>query len=194
MLSRLNRETRQDHQLADDDRLAILDSTDRAGYATFLTRVHGFEAPLEAALLRTNELDQWLDLRDRGHIKLLRADLASLGITDASQLPRCRAICPFDHPAEALGWVYVVERNALLHGVIDRHLRSCVPELLKTSGSYLAGQARSNGRRMRDLGAAMDRVARDPASAERIVAGAKAAFCMQHEWYEVAALPQRNVA
>lgn len=194
MLSRVNRETRQYHPLADNDRLALLATgADRARYANLLSRIFGFEAPLEAVLLMSTGLEQWLDLRDRGHLRLLRADLQSLGVVDANRLPRCTSVFPFRHPAEALGWVYVIERNTLLHGVIERHLRTRMPDVMKTAGSYLAGQQRSNGLRLRDLGAAMDRMAKDPACADRIVSGAKAAFRSQHSWYE-AALPRRRVA
>lgn len=191
MLSRLNRETRQYHQVADGDRLSMLGAAaDKSHYASFLARIYGFEAPLEAALLMTDGLEQWLDLRDRAHLRLLRADLQALGIADPNQLKRCSTIFPFRHPAEALGWIYVVERNTLLHGVIERHLRGRMPEVLRSAGAYLAGQQRSNGLRIRDLGAAMDRIAKDAASAERIVSGARAAFRVQHGWYEVA-VPQR---
>jgi len=195
MLSRSSRETQRYHHVADSDRLAILGGTlDRAQYATFLQRIYGFESPVEAALMMTDGLDQWLDLRDRGHIRLLRADLQALGITDPNLLPRCPTIFPFHHPAEALGWIFAVERNTLLHGVIERHLRGRMPDVLKTAGSYLAGQQRSNGLRLRDLGSAMDRIAKDPACAERIVSGAKAAFRVQHGWYEVAVPPRLRVA
>lgn len=195
MLSRLNRETRQHHQIADGDRLAILGAAcDRPHYAQFLQRIYGFEGPLEAALLMTDGVDKWIDLRDRGHLRLLRADLQSLGVADPNRLARCSTVFPFRSPAEALGWIYAVERNTLLHGVIERHLRGRMPEVLKTAGSYLAGQQRSNGQRFRDLGDAMDRIAKDPACAERIVSGAKAAFRVQHGWYEVAVPPRVHVA
>jgi heme oxygenase len=195
MLSRLNRETRLDHQHADADRLAILGvSADPARYAALLSRVYGFEAPLEAALQMTTGLDAWIDIRDRGHLRLLRADLQSLGIADASQLRRCTAITPFSHPAEALGWIYVVERNTLQHSVIERHLRGRMPQVLTAAGSYLAGQQRSNGLRLRDLGRAMDRIAKEPTCADRIVSAAKAAFRVQHNWYEIAAPARRCVA
>lgn len=194
MLSRLHRETQHLHAVADRDRLAILgQAADRPRYASFLARVYGFEAPVEAALVLTEGLDHWLDLRDRAHLKLLRADLKFLGVRDPNRLPRTSTVFPFRHPAEALGWVYAVERNTLLHGVIQRHLQSRMPAVLKTAGTYLAGQQRSNGLRFRDLGAAMDRIAKDAGCAERIVNGAYAAFDAQHRWYDVA-IPSLRVA
>lgn len=194
MLGRLSRETKPYHQAADNDRLSMLGAAaDRGRYAAFLSRVYGFESPLEAALLLTDGLDPWLDTRDRGHLRLLRADLQALGMTDPNALPRCSTVMPFRHPADALGWVYAVERNTLLHGLIERHLRTRLGDALKVAGSYLAGQQRSNGQRIRDLGNAMDRLAKDPGCGDRIVAAAKAAFRAQHNWYDVAA-PRQRVA
>lgn len=195
MLARLSRETKQYHALADNDRIAMLGAAvDTALYTAFLTRVYGFEAPVEAALLMTSGLDEWIDLRDRGHLRLLRADLQSLGITDPSSAPRCSTVFPFRQPAEALGWIYAVDRNMLLHGVIDRHLRGRMPTVLKGAGSYLAGQQRSNGLRFRELGNAMDQIAKDSTVGDRIVAAAKTAFRAQHSWYEVAVPPRLRVA
>ena len=90
--------------------------------------------------------------------------------------------------------VYVIERNTLLHGIVERHLRSRLGDVLKVAGSYLAGQQRSNGQRIRDLGIAMDRLAKDTASADRIAAAAKAAFRAQHNWYEIAIPSRQRVA
>jgi heme oxygenase len=195
MLARLNRETQHHHLLADNDRLAMLGSApDREGYTSFLARVYGFEAPVEAALRRTEHLHEWIDLRDRAHPRLLRADLQALGVADPNQLPRCSMVLPFRHPAEALGWAYAVERNTLLHGVIERHLRGRMPGVLERAGSYLIGRQRSNALRFRDLGAALDRMAKDAACAERIVDGARAAFRAQHGWYDVALPPRVRVA
>ena len=195
MLSRVNRETRVHHQLADNDRLALLSAgADRVKYVGMLSRIFGFEAPVEAAVTMAPGLDQLLDVRDRSSLRLLRADLQALGVFDASQLPRCTSVAPLRDAADALGWMYVVERNTLMHGMIERHLRGRMPEVLKTAGSYLAGQQRSNGQRLRDLGTAMDRMAKDPACAARIVSAAKTAFRIQHGWYDAALRPRVRVA
>ncbi len=168
-------------------------AVDRTRYAAFLARVYGFEAPLDVAIVMTDGVTPWIDLRDRGHLRLLRADLQALGSRELEVLPRCSTVLPFRHPAEALGWSYAIERNTLMHGTIERHLRTRLPDVLKVAGSYLAGQQRSNGQRMRDLGAAMDRIAKDSGGAETIVAAAHAAFRMQHRWYAAMA-PRQRVA
>lgn len=195
MLARLSRETKPHHLAADNDRMAMLGAgADPALYAAHLKRIYGFEAPVETALAMTAGLGDWIDLRDRGHLRLLRADLQSLGVTDPNTVPRCTAVPSFRDVAEALGWIFAVERNTLHHGTIERHLRGRMPSVLRSAGSYLAGQHRSNGQRIRDLGNAMDRLAKDSTLAQRIVAAAKAAFRTQHGWYDVAVPHRTRVA
>ncbi len=193
MLARLKRETVASHRAADDDRMSIMvAAATPATYLAFLSRIYGFEAPVESALAMASGLDEWLDVRGRTQIKLLRADLAALGVLDPAKLPRCTSVAPFRNAAFALlGWLYVVERNTLLHGVIERHLRSRLPRELQLAGSYLASRERSAGARWRELGDAMDRVAKAPRIADHIVAAARAAFRGQHGWYQLA-IPRRE--
>lgn len=192
MLARLQRETKTCHAAADEDRLAILASAPTLPvYRQFLTRIHGFEGPVEATLARAPQLDEWIDVRGRTQLRLLRADLAALGVLDPARLPRCANVPPFEEPAAALGWIYVLERNARLHGVIERHLRGALPEPMKQAGSYLGGRARSAGVRWRELGDTLDRLARSLYLADAIVQAARAAFRVQHGWYAQAAPTQR---
>jgi heme oxygenase len=192
MLLRLGFETTVHHATADNDRLSILNAGfDLATYTAFLSRIYGFEAPLDAALAMTTGVDDLVDLRGRTRVRLLRSDLQALCASDPSTLPRCSAVFPFRQPPEALGWMYAVERNTLLHGVIERHLRVRMAETMKVAGAYLSPQIKSTGARLRELGAAMDSAARSSTNADRIVAAAKAAFRCQHGWYEVATPSQR---
>jgi len=181
MLLRLKRETAVHHATADNDRLSILGaSAEATTYSAFLSRIFGFESPIESALAMIEGLDELVDLRARSHIRLLRADLQALGTIDASQLQRCSMASPPRQAPEALGWMYTVERNTLSHGVIERHLRSRLPAVMRVAGSYLSAQTKSTGARFRELGVAMDRVANSPAIAERIVNAARTAFRCQH--------------
>src|SRR5438105_10937949 len=131
MLARLKRETELHHSAADADRSwPLTPALTTPGYRDYLTRVFGFEAPLEAAFATLRGLGGLIDLRSRTSIRALRADLAALGIPDPIAIPLCRSIPAFRIPAEALGWMYVVERNALLHGTIRRHLDRRLPHQL----------------------------------------------------------------
>jgi heme oxygenase len=191
MLERLKRETSQHHLAADHDRLSIIGTRSDVGrYAAFLSRIYGFEAPVESALAMTKGVDELVDLRARSHIRLLRADLAALGVVDPSTLFRA-SVVGFRDLTDALGWMYVVERNTLLHTVLERHLRSRFPDMLRTAGSYLAAHS---GDRMHELGIAITRAARSISAAERVVVGAQTAFAAQHAWYEVVAPSRQQVA
>lgn len=190
MLARLSRETKPYHALADNDRMALIGAGNApATYVSFLARIFGFEAPIESALLMTSGLHEMIDLRDRSHVRLLRADLQALGVCDTSALPRCPMLFGFRSVAEALGWMYVVDRNMLVHAVVEKHLRGRMPAVLTVAGSYLSGQQRSTGQRLRDLGHAMDQIAKSSDEADRMVTAAKTAFRSQHSWY---ALEQRR--
>jgi heme oxygenase len=190
MLARLNRETVVHHAAADADRSSPLTAiaSDR-GYRDFLGRIYGFEAPLEAAFAAVPALADLVDLRARSAVRLLRCDLAALGVDDPTTLPRCRAIPPFRIAAEALGWMYVVERNALLHGTVRRHLEKRLPAPLAAAGHYLANSERTVGSRMTELGIALDHSAHCLRVAAQIVDAAKTAFRRQRHWFNQVVLP-----
>ena len=191
MLQRLHRETALHHRDANLHRLSIVNAaaTSETSYRDYLLGIHGFEAPVEAAIA-TSELAGLLDVSARDHIGRLREDLRALGVRDLAR-PRCAGILPFHHAAEALGWAYVLERHTILHGVVERHLAYRLPELLAGAGRYLGAPARSASQRWGELGLAMDRVARRPSAADRIVAAAHAAFRAQRSWFAYPLLSRR---
>ena len=194
MLWRLQRETEPFHASAAADRLSVMSSVPPPeNYVAYLARIYGFEAPVEKAIAMTLCAEPWFDARGRNQIKLLRADLMVLGIVDPGSLPRCGGVVPFGSAATALGWMYVVERNALVHGLIERHLRSQLLDRFKLPGSYLAPQPRSSGTRWRELGEALDRVASDPGEGDAIIRAARIAFRCQHGWFDLA-MPARQPA
>lgn len=189
MLARLKRETQPQRASADEGRLEPLRTTATAdGYTAYLARVYGFEAPIEAAFLATRGLAEVMDLRWRTQIRLLRSDLAALGTVDASTLP-ARPVPRFASVTEALGWMYVVEQGAVLHGQLHRHFARWLPAQLATAGSYLIGGARAVGLRLNELGAALDAHATRPDIADRIVDAARAAFRRQGMWFGEAQPP-----
>jgi heme oxygenase len=190
MLARLKRETFVHHASADGDRLSLL-TTDGPGYVWHVSRIFGFESPFEAAFATTPQIADVLEVRARTKIRLLKADLGGLGVLATSDLPRFR-ITPFRDIGEALGWLYVVERNSLLHGVIHRHLSQRIPEQLRDGGSYVSFYEHAAHARWRDLGIAIDRAASTAQISDRIVASANEAFRAQRHWYD--AVPPRSEA
>jgi len=179
MLARVMLETRTHHARADEDRLVLLDRRTIASYRAFLARIYGFEAPYEAALAATH-LPTAL-VAPRLKAELLLADLRELGASLAyvARLPRC-PIRTFHSDAEALGWLFAVERNTLLHGQLYRHAAASLPGL---AHAYLGAYA-SPGARMRELGELLDSVCITPTAPDRICASAREAFRSQHQWFD----------
>ncbi len=188
MLARLAIETRIHHATADADRSYLLEHTTWSAYVyrEFLRRIYGFEAPFEAALAATPGIDAGL-LHARLKMPRLVADLVALGVTQSelSRIPL--APCPaFRSVAHAHGWLYVVERNSLLHGLVLRHLLTLDTCDVKRSSSYLAVYGDTPGARFRELGRAIDRVANAPVIPDQIVAAAGEAYRAQRKWFLLA--------
>jgi heme oxygenase len=195
MLARLKDETRQLHRDADVDRLSPLAAPRSvASYTGYLARIFGFEAPLEEELERAAEAMRLVDPPGWRRVEWIVEDLGILGIEPdrITALPRCPSIGPFESAADALAWLYVVERNAPMHGIVRRHFARRMPGQVAAASAYLGGTEMLSPRRWRALGAALDEIARTPREADRIVAAAEAAFRAQHHWLRH--LPTAEVA
>jgi heme oxygenase len=197
MIDRLHAETRANHADADADfDLLFREQTTVSDYLTFLTRQYGFEAPLESACASTPNLDLMIDVRDRHKAGLIAQDLMSLGLrpADVSQIPQCLRVPQFRGAAEALGWMYVIERATLAHSVIRHHLMTRLPHVMRCASAYLQAYAGHVGKRWRDFGNVLDDVARHPAIADRIVDAANDAFRTQRRWLMHDLRPSRHPA
>lgn len=185
MFERLTEETRAHHAHADYevDALFAPDAT-ATQYLVYLMRVYGFEAPLDAAFAMTPKLELVLDPRERSRAGFLAQDLMALGVRPAevTALPLCLAIPQFRSVAEAMGWLYVVERTTLAHDVIRRHLTTRFPLEMELASAYLSSYDGVVGKRWRDLGVALDEVASHPAVATRVVSAANDAFRCRRAW------------
>lgn len=185
MVDRLHAETRIHHADVDADLdLLFRPDANATAYMLFLMRVYGFESPLEAAFAMTPGLDPVIDMRGRHKAGLIAQDLLALGLraSDIRDLPQCLTIPQFRGVAEALGWMYVVERTTLAHSVIRRHLGTRLPNEMQHASAYLSAYAGSVGKRWREFGAALDAIARLPAIAERVISSANEAFRCQRTW------------
>jgi heme oxygenase len=192
MLSRLSRATRDLADVADANRTSLLSlPMTRSIYVACLKQLYGFEAPIEAALARTTGLSKALDLRSRRHVRLLKADLAALGIYDTAELA-VSSVDRFRSCSEALGWMYVVDRSAQLHGVLQRHMVTAVPNELANATSFLTNGGRSVRPRLEDLAVALDTVAQTPELADQVIDGARLAFAEQQAWFQPVAAQQQQ--
>jgi heme oxygenase len=181
MIARLDRDTRTHHARADVERLALLrPNALRDEYVDYLVKLYGFEAPIEEALANAPDLAAVVRYRRRS--ELLAADLMTLGKNPVA----LRSIDPpaIASLAEALGWLYVVERGRLMHGILHRHLAKVLRTEVSTAGCYLASHIGSAGARRHELGVALDRVARSVLTAQVISATAHAAFRRERRWFE----------
>jgi len=188
-LGELAKQTQQHHATADRDRLAIMEQPSLGRYRTFLARIYCFEAPLEAAWISAGGLERSLAHMHLKSPKLVD-DLEALGV-DPHRLSPARTI-RFRDRAEALGWLWVVHRNTLLHGLIHRYLASELPEAMRSASSYLTAFDGRAGALMRSLGEAVDEVVERGASPARIAAAANEAFRMQRLWYSCDVLSPRR--
>jgi len=189
MLNHLAQGTEAHHAAADGDRLAIMENPTIERYRAFVGRIYCFEAPVEAACIATRGVPRGL-LRTHLKTPRLAGDLEALKLppSDTAQLPG-RA---FDSPAEALGWMWVLHRNTLLHGLIYRYLLGKLPDAMATAGDYLSAFEGRAGALMRELGDALDATARRNVVTQQMVGAATAAFRMQRQWYGCALLSPRR--
>lgn len=182
MLARLKRNAQSEHVAANIDRLSPLHLPPSAdAYRDYLGRILGFESPVVAAVAATPGVAELLNLESRSHVRHLMSDLAALGVPHVEELPRCRSVPRFVNATEALGWLYVVEHNALLHAQVRRH----IDKRLGTSASalYLAAGEQHGAARVQELGVVLDRFAREPQAARQVVEAVKAAFRCQRQWF-----------
>ena len=183
VLTRIDDRTSAPGADADAQRLLLLAApANLATYRAFLARLYGFEAPVEIALQMTSGLTDVIDLRARIHTRLLRSDLAALGIVDATTISRCRHIPRFHSVPEALGWMYVIERGRMLHSILHRHIQETLPALASSAATYL-GSERTAARRMRELGATLESVVRSDDDVDDVLDAAHGAFRAQASWH-----------
>ena len=181
MLIRLALETGGHHAIADEDRLKVMDAKSRAEYRAYLVRIYGFEAPVEEAIAKVAGLEP--ELQERHKISRLRADLSELGLTPEviGWLPAFPAASINVHtPAQAIGWLYVLERATMLAGLVRRHITRTLGT--STATDYLSADGGTPGARFRALGEALCRHARQ-STPRAIISAVNEAFRAQRQWY-----------
>ena len=181
MLARLDVETGAYHAGADGVWRDLMEgSATPATYMHQLVRVYGFEAPLEAALAYTPGIASVIDVRSRVRSGLIARDLLALGISAGkiAELPQCM-IAPFATVAEAIGWMYVSERAALLHDPVRRYLIARFPQLAGAT-SYLAAASDARWNAFAD---ALEPYVRTRALQQQVLAGARDGSRCALDWF-----------
>jgi heme oxygenase len=153
----------------------------KADYVDQLAAAYGFEAPLEAAFAYTPGLKRVIEARVRPRAGYIAQDLLDLGLTPkhVSRILQCLPIAPFANAVEALGWMYVEERVALVHATVREHLRIHLPEVARAC-AYLSASEES---RWTVFGSIVDSVVR-PEHVFDLVSAARAGFRARARWFE----------
>jgi heme oxygenase len=184
MLARLDRETGAHHAPAESGWRHVLEASEltREDYVRQLSITYGFEAPYEAACAYTPGLTQVIDLRGRWRSGLIAQDLLAVGWTpDQITSVKLCATPTFQDAAEALGWMYVVERSTLIHLAVRDELASRFVDLGRAC-AYLAAYETTVNRRWAELGVALDRFSGAERVADRVIGAALNAFVALREW------------
>ncbi|HEY1555063.1 MAG TPA: biliverdin-producing heme oxygenase [Kofleriaceae bacterium] len=194
-LQLLDRATKPYHVDADAAWTGVLahDLTETE-YASQLARVYGFEGPVEAALAYTSGLPARIDLRRRMRAGLIAQDLITLGLqpTVIAELPAL-AIAPFASVADALGWMYVVERSTAMHHRLREHVLARLPRM-HVATTYLSAYDTSIGSRWIELGEAIEVVGFDDHGQAQLVAAAGEAFRCSIAWSRRERAPRERTA
>jgi len=182
ILRRLGIETAAYREAADEDRLNALSVSTVGAYRTLLLRILGFESSVEHVVLKMTELDSsFIEKRLRSfflHEDLLALDVSERDIESATN----DAQLTIESPAHALGWLFVIERQMLLSGLIRRQLQSTFGTAMDDAMKYWSAYGEQPGARFKTFvdGLALHARAYD---ADLIVQGAVDAFRQQRHWY-----------
>lgn len=154
-------------------------------YRLYLFRMYGFHVAVERALGACSAMSRVLgdsELRNN-KVALLAHDLVALGVErrDLQRLPRM-SVPALREVAEALGWMYVVERQTLAAREILGHLAKRIPTEMEIACAYLGCYGAEVQTRWRELGAAIEAYATTPALANAIATAANDCLLRLHRW------------
>jgi heme oxygenase len=182
ILEKLQSETEQQSGVVLADALGFVDTCSFERYRDYLIRCYGFEAPLESACAINPALASHT-ATTRPRTRYIAQDLVDLGVPPERllELPRC-PLQPLRDLSQALGWLYVAERNVMTNSVCHRHLVERAPELAVRS-SYLNCYGSATAARWRAFGITLERTAAK-ADPDRITEASIAGFDFLHRWLQ----------
>lgn len=194
MLALLDLETRLFHAEADQswvDLLVTSDSPDQ--YAGQLAVAYGFEAPFEIARRYTPGLAQLITVPLHERSGLIVRALLELGWSaeDIANIPS-NAFSLFAETPEALAWMYVVERSALIQADVRQKLASRIKDVASATTCLAAYDSTASARRA-ELGIALDHLCVSEKVYKRVIHAARIAFGALIEWQHAAQPGLRSV-
>lgn len=195
-LALLDRETRTFHVEAARGWIRLLrdNSTTRDDYLHQLSVTYGFESSYEAACSYTPGVGQAIDLRGRWRSGLIAQDLLTLGCTAHDvEAMRCYSLAPFQDAAEALAWMYVVERPTSIHEEVRDELVSRFVDFARAT-TYLSAYEGGVSKRRAELGIALDQLCVSDKVCKRVIEAARAGFHSLIEWQRTGTPILRSVS
>jgi heme oxygenase len=181
----LKDETREQHERLEAELGLLEPGLTIHRYGRVLRAFHGFYAPVEAGLLRLAAATPLgFPLRERSD--LIERDLRALGLSrrDIAELPRCTDLPRLSCFEDLAGCLYVLEGACLGGQVIARALGRRFG-LSRLSGmSFFTGDAEATATRWIAFLTWLERVVREGAQSEQIIAAARATFQTLARWLE----------
>lgn len=179
----LRRETRFHQCVSDADRIALTGRPPTlTGYVSYLAKMYGYEAPLESALSVAPDLAKHLDVSNRMKAATLGTDLVALGFPPANllALPVC-AFEPLRSLPQALGWLFVSEKNRTGHQLFRTYLSHELPAVLDGSTPGITRTSADDWRQFERVLEGI--VTRDSRALDKVIEAAIEAYDCQHYWF-----------
>jgi heme oxygenase len=158
----------------------------RSGYVALLKRLYGFHRPTEHAVAAgLGAEDFGLDTARWRRADLLARDLAWLGTADAD----LEAVALLDiarppaSPAEAMGWLYVIEGSTLGGRLLSRQLDSILHKNHTSGRLFLLAGGDPQHTSWREFCGAVERCGSDPNRRLAMLSGAREAFDRFEGWF-----------
>lgn len=158
------------------------DALNMSDYHQLLQRMHGFYAPLDAAIF--NCLDQHDCQTDFGYAsrsEILKQDLVDLSL-DADLGSLCKEATALVTPDSIGGVLYVIEGATLGGGQIDRAVQRHLPDGQMAGRRYWAWCRAENGRRWQMTIRFIEQLYSSGTSIEDLTSGANRTFQLFTEW------------
>jgi heme oxygenase len=154
----------------------------RDAYKTLLTRLYGFHAPLERAIVAAGAGRPDLQIDRRQRAALLRRDLVDLGLSEADidALPTSTAVAAPRTPGRLLGALYVREGATLGGRQLARQCDGLFGPDTPTGRRFFSGQP-DDPRLWQSLCAAIETAA-DEGHLPDMIDGAKETFDAMELW------------
>ena len=184
VLDKLKAATRIEACVADVDVVTCLGDMSRERYIDYLQRSFRFEEPFECACVMTPALARYADPASWTRTRFIAEDLVALGLPAEKLLELTP--CPlgaFEDVSDALGWLYVAERNVMTNSVVHRHMVQRAPEVAAVA-RYLRCYGTATGARWRAFGASLERAVADGANEGHMIEAALHAFDFFHRWLQ----------